>query len=340
MGELSLERVTLQRVHEGDPSPDVLDGVLRCVRCGSPYPIVAGVALIVEAVDGYMESYSSEIIEATNADSRGLLAALLNAPQHLSASDALPRFHGSIRLNDYICAHYDDLASLITDSNPIHALVNNPWHGNFFDALLDKWSLRLPSFNSALDIGCSVGGLTWRLAAAGTRVYGLDISFAAAHTARQILLSSPQDISTYQSQNIGNVSQVRTLDISRRNNVEIVVGSASNLPFPNEYFDIVACVNLLELMPSPLALLDAAFNAIRPGGFFLFADPYDWRSERTQPNGWLPPGGNEDSAKALRDYLDTKYEIEDEIPNLPWIIRYYERSFMIWLDHCILARKR
>ena len=51
---------------------------------------------------------------------------------------------------------------------------------------------------------------------------------------------------------------------------------AQDLPFPDETFDAVSCLEALEFMPAPQRVLDEIARVLRPGGVFLVTNRVNW----------------------------------------------------------------
>ena len=146
----------------------------------------------------------------------------------------------------------------------------NPAEVAGFDALADEWwdpngrlrtlhvinPLRLKYIGEradglggkrVLDLGCGGGILSEAMAEAGAMVTGLDasgkaIAAAAAHQARKDL------------------------------HIDYVHGTAEALAEAGpEKFDAVTCMEMLEHVPDPFAVVEAAASLLRPGGHAFFA---------------------------------------------------------------------
>lgn len=102
-----------------------------------------------------------------------------------------------------------------------------------------------------LDIGCGRGDMLRAFAGAGHEVRGADISPSAGK------LCHPFDVSV--------------VDLERE-----------RLSYPPCDFDFVFSKSVIEHMHSPLALLDATYNALRPGGIAVIMTP-SWLH-----HGWGP----------------------------------------------------
>ena len=50
--------------------------------------------------------------------------------------------------------------------------------------------------------------------------------------------------------------------------VTLLWADGTDLPFPDDSFDVVSCMEALEFMPQPEAGLDEIIRVLRPGGAF------------------------------------------------------------------------
>lgn len=96
---------------------------------------------------------------------------------------------------------------------------------------------------SALDIGCGAGLLTNFLASFGHRVSGIDLSEGSLKIAKE------KDITA---------------------SVNYTAGSAYDLPYENESFDIVCAMDLLEHVDNPEKVIEEASRVLKKGGLFFF----------------------------------------------------------------------
>ena len=99
----------------------------------------------------------------------------------------------------------------------------------------------------ALDVGCGGGILTEAMARRGARVTGIDLSEKALRVAQLHLHESKLDIRYEKSA------------------VEDIAGAHSG------QFDLVTCMELLEHVPEPAAMVAACAKLVRPGGQVFFS---------------------------------------------------------------------
>jgi 2-polyprenyl-6-hydroxyphenyl methylase/3-demethylubiquinone-9 3-methyltransferase len=175
-------------------------------------------------------------------------------------------------------AKFEKLASRWWDKNsefkPLHDI--NPLRAGFIDSkvkLVDR---------NVIDIGCGGGILSEALARRGARVTGIDMGEAPLAVARLHLLESGLDIH-YQ-----------------KASAEDYAASHAGT------FDVVTCLEMLEHVPDPAAIVKACATLLKPGGD-LFVSTIN-----RNPKAWLLavvgaeyilrmlPRGTHDYAKFIR----------------------------------------
>ncbi len=96
-----------------------------------------------------------------------------------------------------------------------------------------------------LDLGCAGGFMAEALSESGARVTGIDPAKEAVEAARDHARAKGRDIS-------------------------YDVGVGECLPYENEAFDIVVCVDVLEHVSDLVTVLAEVARVLKPGGVFLF----------------------------------------------------------------------
>lgn len=119
-----------------------------------------------------------------------------------------------------------------------------------YEASLRRTSELLTESDQVLEIGCGTGTTALRLAHRVRRLHATDVSPQMVAIAQEKLAATP----------------VAQLDFS----VLDAAGAARQAP---QSYDVVLAFNVLHLLPDLDAGLDAVWQALRPGGFFLSKTP-------------------------------------------------------------------
>jgi 2-polyprenyl-6-hydroxyphenyl methylase / 3-demethylubiquinone-9 3-methyltransferase len=135
-------------------------------------------------------------------------------------------------------AKFDDIAERWWDPNgpskPLHDL--NPLRLRYLERAVS------PAGKSVLDVGCGGGILSEAMARAGARVLGIDLSKACLE-----------------------VAQLHALEAGVTVEYRAVAAADLALERPAA-FDVVTCLELLEHVPDPAAMLASLGALVRPGG--------------------------------------------------------------------------
>lgn len=60
--------------------------------------------------------------------------------------------------------------------------------------------------------------------------------------------------------------------------IDFVVGDVYDMPYANEFFDVIVCNNLWEHVPNPLFLLEKIKKTLKPNGFLIISTPSRYRT--------------------------------------------------------------
>ena len=111
--------------------------------------------------------------------------------------------------------------------------------------------IELKAGETVLDLGCGAGlDLYFYAKAVGVngKVYGLDISKDMVNKARR---------------------NMETVDI---HNVDVRIGYSDNIPFKNDFFDVVASNGIYNLSPDKEKVMREVFRVLKPGGRTVFCE--------------------------------------------------------------------
>jgi 5-histidylcysteine sulfoxide synthase/putative 4-mercaptohistidine N1-methyltranferase len=166
--------------------------------------------------------------------------------------------------------------------------------------------------NRALDVGCAVGGASFRMAEAFSEVLGIDLSTNFIEAART--LKTEGEIS-YQRTDEGEITTPLIAKVApiARDRVSFRQADACSLPADLVNFDAVLMANLLCRIPSPkscLSRMGGPRGIVRRGGILVITTPFTWSEEFTPKAVWL--GGVVESGSPQRSEDGLKACLEEE----------------------------
>ena len=150
---------------------------------------------------------------------------------------------GSINVDPHEIAKFEALASRWWDRNsefkPLHEI--NPLRANYIDEFSPVAGRKL------IDVGCGGGILAESMAHRGAHVTGIDMGEAPLSVARIHQLESGVSV-TYQQSTAEAMAEAQP-----------------------ETFDIVCCLEMLEHVPDPAAVIMACAQLAKPGASLYFS---------------------------------------------------------------------
>ncbi|WDP91828.1 MAG: methyltransferase domain-containing protein [Desulfobacter sp.] len=163
-----------------------------------------------------------------------------------------------------------------------------------------KWAAAFtPRAGWALDIGCSVGRLTFEMTKTHDRAVGVDTSLPFIRAARRL---AARERLTFDLVMEGQITEERSGGLDpefKFKDAEFIVADAMALPFRSHRFATASSVNILEKVPDPAVHLGEANRVLdKAEAGFLFSDPFSWDETVNRPDLWLG-GRNEGPFKGF-----------------------------------------
>lgn len=187
--------------------------------------------------------------------------------------------HEDKRKESAIRSYYDEFAERYEH----HRRPSKPsgYHALIDDLEID-FTLRYARCRDLLEVGCGTGLILERLVPHCRSATGVDLSPGMLTLARE-----------------------RGLDVQE--------GSATNLPFDDEQFDVVCSYKVLAHVPELEKALTEMLRVTRPGGFVL-AEVYNPRSMRALAKKFGPAQPISDSTKESAVY--TRFDTPEDVKSL------------------------
>ncbi len=219
----------------------------------------------------------------------------------------------------YLWSHYGDLLG-----DPDSGTAGAQWAASLADHI-----------SAAFEAGCSVGRITFEMAARSDLAVGCDLSGNFIKTARRLARDRHLEFTLPLEGNLLENFSLSLPESWRTDNVEFIVADALRIPFARDTFCQVASINVLDRVSYPLAHLFEMNRVARSRhASFLFADPFSWSAGPATEELWLggtmtgPYPGR--GAKNVRSLLEGQGNIL--VP--PWRIERTETIAWRMRTHC------
>ena len=247
-------------------------------------------------------------------------------------------------LNEYMLMHYGSADDLMPYAFGPREAVEFPRRSA--ELGLD-WAKKLGlPIARALDVGCAVGGATFRLAAAASsEVVGVDLSARFIDAASELQKTGYRKYFRKDEGDLGAWLEAKVGPPEVLTKVHFRRGDACALPPDLGEFDLVLLANLLCRIPSPrscLSRMSGERGLVRPGGLLVLTTPFTWSDAYTPKAAWL--GGREVAQAAkwsrvgLLELLSKDFELLEQT-SLPLVIREHSRKFQYIVPDALVLRR-
>lgn len=294
---------------ESNNGNECLEGFLKCEECNQLYPVIDGIALLLENVEEYISSRPSLlgkwILSSKTLAMKEYLKEINSTPTILNKSQGnnLYEVDGSL-YGSYNWAQFD------FDSNDrFLSLLKHKMNPNdLYNKVVHSTVTNLDG--AALDLGCSSGYAAFQLAKKFEYVIGVDLSFSFVSEAR------------------------RRMAALRQGNLDFIVADCIMPPFPPNKFDLVIALNIVELMDAE-QLLDRIHRLLKEDGEVVFSSPYDYN--RTQLGNRVSPQSFRQLLQRSGFRIGSKYVTSESF--IPWTLKINERTYLFYYVDYLRARK-
>jgi len=343
----SLFLVETKPIRRSDTSDDITEGLLRCDTCAAYYPVIAGVAIVIARPFRYVRDFFS-FLKGLLADTnemgkefavelhRHLLLDLEKKDEKLfpravpyNEKTTLPMHKW---LGTYILSHFLDPVPSGNDGiDDLLAVTHNTGPLTLLQTMGEKHIPKRVGF--AVDLGCSVGGLTVRCAEFAEFILGIDLSFEKILAARRMVLSEPSAAGPLRLYREGASFETIPITVPRTENADFIVGSGTVVPVKSDSAGLVTSCNLVDVISEPLKLLSEKKRILNTGGILLMATPY--LDHAPAVLNQLEAGTGAPKETVLKHL--SAFDIIEEFDHVPWILRASNRHYDLYLDHCLAA---
>ncbi|QQE75460.1 class I SAM-dependent methyltransferase [Brevibacillus composti] len=150
-----------------------------------------------------------------------------------------------------------------------HQRSENMWERGSRKTILPLFTRYVrPEHGPVLDAGCGDGYASCKLARSGYEVTGVDIAGEMIRLAYDRANGRAENRIDDRVNDRAN-DQANEEDFRSQLSVQFQTGDISNLPFSDNYFSGILCINVTEFTPSPLDALRELHRLLKPDGILL-----------------------------------------------------------------------
>ncbi len=357
-GSLSTHSKTQART-EVQACFEITSGSLECRECHEQYPILGGVAILVQDVRGFLLGHvkgiaqavpDSEIPKPFLRDYRRAKAQI--QPEHIEEDLEAERVVSLYLMNHYLTANSEaESPSWWRPDSGAHSPLIDSLIRSYWDegplAKISGWVETLSRdrpIDRTIEVGCGVGGLARMLQGRVRSYLGVDSSFASVRLARRLNLGIPDPNGIRIPADLlqGPVSRPIQVPIASGfdGSIDFVVGEIESVPVSRCEFDLSLALNAIDMLPEPEILSRLQNELLKPGGWAIQSCPYIWHPGVAQDLRDKVPESIKDSAAAAEWlYAQAGFTIEEKIDHLPWLFFKHLRQLEIYSVHLFRARK-
>jgi putative 4-mercaptohistidine N1-methyltranferase len=224
-------------------------------------------------------------------------------------------------LNEYLDLHY---------SNALRNLPPTMDHALFFPQRVGQLLIKLcDTYESALDIGGSVGGTALELANNFDHVDSFDFSHQFIETAQRLQQGESLEFQVRTEGDATTTATVPSFSDHLKNKIRFFQGDACQMPsipeLSGKTYNAIVLANLLCRLPNPQACLTSVASLLQTGGVVLIVTPFTWLEHYTPREHWIIESG--DSLTSLQQRMQALgfQQIHDE--DMPLLIREHTRKY-------------
>lgn len=199
--------------------------------------------------------------------------------------------------------------------------------------LVMKWTEKLGiEPEKALDVGCAVGGSSFKLAEKFAHVTAVDLSQSFIEAAKKLQADGSLQYS-YRTEGEQSLDLVARVNRAAAQRIEFRRADACALPPEFMDFDAVLMANLLCRLPSPMSCLSRMSGPrgiVRKGGLLVLTTPFTWMENFTPKELWFGGQANADksSEESLMQRMEADFELLEKF-DMPLLIREHQRKYQL-----------
>ncbi len=337
---------------------EVTTGHLQCEKCRSQFPILAGVAILVEDVRMYLLSHVKGIAQAVPDSDipKEFLRDFLEAKAEIETEHIEEDLESERILSLYVLNHYLRVSELNSSQAPwwrskngegsalMDELIRKYWDQGPMSQI-QRWVKENAPVQDVVELGCGVGGLYPTLKSQIRSYLGVDSSFVSIAVGRHLALGVPYRGKIRFPEDLLQGPVSRSLPVPASHSFDghsdFVVGDLDALPLAPDAYDLAVALNAIDMMDVPSQLPRIQKELVRKNGMIIQSCPYIWHPRVAQELRKSLPSHLRDSSSQAVEWLyqQAGLKIEKSVQEIPWLFFKHLRQLEIYSVHAFLARK-
>ncbi len=187
----------------------------------------------------------------------------------------------------------------------------------FYKTLLAEAKPYIKSESDVLDIGCALGRMVFEYEKMGAgSACGIDSSRQFIAEANRIKNGEEEGLE---------------YPVPPHSVTEFIQADASKLSFPDGFFSLISCINVLDRVKDPSLLALEMQRLLKRGGALLISMPYDWERSLSSRKFHV---------KDVKTFFPEKFwRLEKETRDVPYTVPIGKKFDRTYLCHALLLKK-
>lgn len=244
-----------------------------------------------------------------------------------SPSSALSEYETDTAVNEYLHFHYGPVSGVLEKALKGDAAILT----SAFEHVKDVCVQHAQRFGFALDVGCSVGRMSFALSPHFEHVDGIDSSLAFIEAA-SILQRRRAVPYTWNGEGGGNFVSAASLSrevCPERCNFACI--DTMDFLRKGAKFDLILACNVLCRLPRPREWLGLLPESLAPTGIVVLVTPFAWLEAWTPKEEWLGDCSRQSSA-VLCEIMERNGFVKVEEEELPFLLAQNERIHELFIS--------